>query len=47
MVDIQVALHVFAIVLILGTIWRLGSFHLIASSSPWLQHLGVAMSLQY
>jgi len=47
MLDIQVGLHVFMIVLILGTVWRLTSFHLIAAGSPWLQHLGVAMSLQY
>ena len=47
MVDIQVALHVFMIVLILGTVWRLTSFHLVASSSPWLQHLGIAMNLQF
>lgn len=47
MIDIQVGLHVFMIVLILGTVWRLSAFHLVASPSPWLQHLGIAMSLQY
>jgi len=47
MIDLQVGLHVFMIVLILGTVWRLTSFHLIATQSPWLQHLGVAMSVQY
>ena len=47
MVDIQVALHVFMIVVILGTVWRLTAFHLTAAGSPWLQHLGIAMNLQY
>jgi hypothetical protein len=47
MLDIQVGLHVFFIVLVLGTIWRLSQYHLIAAQSPWLQHLGIAMALQY
>lgn len=47
MFDIQVGLHVFLIVLILGTLWRVASFHLIASHNPSLEHLGKAMSLQY
>lgn len=47
MPDIKVALHVFLIVLILGTGWRLLSLHLIASGSAHLQHLGKAMSVQY
>jgi len=47
MVDLQVALHVFAAVLVIGTIWRLTMYHLIASNSPWLQHLGTAMAVQY
>lgn len=45
--DIKVALHIFLVVLILGTGWRLTSAHLIASQRTWVQHLGKAMSVQY
>lgn len=47
MIDLQVGLHVFMIVLILGTLWRVSQFHLIASPNPALAHLGKAMSIQY
>jgi len=47
LIDLQVGLHVFLCVLILGTIWRLSQYHLVAAQSPWLQHLGVAMAVQY
>ena len=46
-IDLQVGLHVFAIVLIFGTLWRVGQYHLMASPNPHLQHLGMAMSTQY
>ena len=45
--DIKVAIHIFLVVLIMGTLWRVGSFHLMASRQPTLQHLGEAMSVQY
>lgn len=45
--DLKIALHVFLIVLVLGTLWRVSSFHLMASPQGWLQHLGMAMSIQY
>jgi hypothetical protein len=45
--DIKVALHIFLAVLILGTLWRVGQYHLIASSNPHLSHLGQAMAVQY
>jgi hypothetical protein len=45
--DLKIALHVFVCVLIIGTLWRLGSYHLIASSNAHLSHLGLAMSSQY
>jgi hypothetical protein len=45
--DIKVMLHLFLIVLLIGTLWRLVSYHLIASSAPHLNHLGLAMSQQY
>lgn len=47
MIDLGVGLHVFALVLIFGTIWRVSQFHLMASNNPSLQHLGKAMSIQY
>lgn len=39
--------HVFLAVLILGTMWRLTSYHLIASPQSHLNHLGQAMATQY
>ena len=45
--DLKVAIHIFLVVLILGTGWRIASLHLIASSNVQLQHLGQAMSVQY
>lgn len=47
MEDIKIALHVFLCVLVLGTLWRLSSLHLIASPNAHLSHLGLAMSQQY
>jgi len=46
-IDFQVGLNVFLAVLVLGTVWRLTEYHLIASQTPWLQHLGTAMAVQY
>ena len=47
MIDIQVGLHVFMIVLVFGTLWRLSQYHLMASPNTALQHLGKAMSVQF
>ena len=47
MIDLGVGVHVFLIVLVLGTLWRISQFHLMASANPSLQHLGKAMSTQY
>jgi hypothetical protein len=46
-VDAQVGLHVFMIVLIFGTLFRLLQFHAMASPNATLQHVGMAMSVQY
>jgi hypothetical protein len=46
-IDLQVALHVFVSVLILGTVFRLVQYHLMASPNAGLQHVGKAMSTQY
>lgn len=45
--DLQVSLHVFLSVLILGTLWRVIQYHLMASPNAGLQHVGKAMSTQY
>jgi hypothetical protein len=46
-IDLQVGLHVFLVVLVFGTLWRLLSMHAMASGNPALQHAGKAMSIQY
>jgi hypothetical protein len=45
--EARVIAHVFLMVLIAGTIWRLSSYHLIASNQPHLNHLGLAMAQQF
>lgn len=45
--EARVILHVFLMVIIAGTLWRLASYHLIASPQPHLNHLGLAMAQQY
>lgn len=47
MIDVQVGLHVFMVVLVFGTLWRLFQYHAMASPNVHLQHLGMAMSTQY
>ena len=47
MLDLQVGIHVFMTVLVLGTIWRVTQYHLMASPNPGIQHIGKAMSTQY
>ena len=46
-IDVQVGLHVFMVVLVFGTLWRLLSFHAMASPNVHLQHIGMAMSVQF
>jgi hypothetical protein len=45
--DIKVISHAFLSVLIAGTLWRMVTFHLLASPNPGLVHLGHAMTVQY
>ena len=45
--DFRIMVHIFVAVLIVGTLWRLTSYHLIASKQPHLNHLGQAMATQY
>lgn len=44
---LRLGLHIWVSVLIIGTMWRLTSYHLIAASNTNLQHLGRAMAQQY
>jgi hypothetical protein len=44
---IKLGVHIWVSVLILGTMWRIISYHFIASSSESVQHLGRAMAQQY
>lgn len=41
------ALGVFLVVLIIGSVWRLGAYRLTVSDRPELRTLGAAMSFQY
>lgn len=45
--DVKVLAHAFLATLIAGTLWRIVTFHLLASSSTQLVHLGKAMTVQY
>ena len=46
-IDFGVALHVFMSVLVMGTLWRVIQYHLMASPNAHAQHVGKAMSTQY
>lgn len=41
------AMHAFLSVLILGTMWRVIAYHLLAASNVHAQHIGAAMITQY
>ena len=45
--QIKVLSHAFLSVLVAGTLWRLVTFHFLASNSDSLVHLGKAMTIQY
>ena len=47
MEDVKVISHVFLSVLIAGTLWRMVTFHLLASNNTSLSHLGKALTVQY
>jgi hypothetical protein len=46
-IDVQVGLHVFMAVLVFGTLWRLLSYHAMASPNVHVQHVGQAMATQF
>jgi hypothetical protein len=41
------ALHIFVSVLLIGTLWRIVAYHLLANDSPTAQHIGAGMITQY
>lgn len=45
--ELKIGLHIFLMVLIFGTGWRLLTLHMVASSNPHISHAGRAMSVQY
>lgn len=45
--QVKVLSHAFLSVLIAGTLWRMVTYHFLASSSTGVQHLGHAMTIQY
>lgn len=44
---LKLGVHIWVSVLIMGTMWRVISYHLIASPNENLVHLGRAMAQQY
>lgn len=44
---VKLGVHIWVSVLIMGTLWRVISYHLIASPNENLVHLGRAMAQQY
>lgn len=47
MEHLKLGVHIWVSVLIMGTLWRIVSYHLIASPNENLVHLGRAMAQQY
>jgi hypothetical protein len=41
------SLHVFVSVLLIGTLWRIVAYHLLASPHQLAQHAGAGMVTQY
>ncbi len=46
-VPLSAAAHIFISVLLLGTLWRVVAYHLLASSNSTAQHVGAGMITQY
>lgn len=44
---VKIGVHIWVSVLIMGTLWRLLSYHAVASPNANVQHLGKAMATQY
>lgn len=46
-VRITASLHIFMAVVLIGTMWRIIAYHLMASQSTTAVHIGAAMATQY
>ena len=44
---VRLGVHIWVSVLIMGTLWRIVSYHLVASPNATANHLGRAMAQQY
>lgn len=44
---VKLGVHIWVSVLIMGTLWRVVSYHLMASANSSLTELGKAMATQY
>lgn len=45
--SVMSAANIFLSVVVIGTVWRLASYHLVASKNEQLSHLGKAMGFQF
>lgn len=45
--SVMMAMDIFLSVLVIGTLWRLTTYHLAASGNDQLRHLGTAMGFQF
>ena len=45
--SVMSAANVFLSVLVIGTLWRLATLHLVANKNEKVAHLGKAMGFQY
>jgi uncharacterized membrane protein len=46
-VRLGAAFHIFTAVLLIGTLWRILAYHLMASQNGTAQHVGAGMIIQY
>jgi hypothetical protein len=44
---VKIGVHIWVSVLIMGTVWRLLTYHALASSNDMVNHAGKAMAVQY
>lgn len=45
--QVRLGVHIWVSVLIMGTLWRVVTYHLVASPNSTMNHLGRAMAQQY
>jgi hypothetical protein len=44
---VKIGVHIWVSVLIMGTVWRLLTYHALASNNAVVNHAGKAMAVQY